>query len=346
MKIKDLTNYLESIAPTAHQESYDNAGLIVGDPNTPLKGVVICLDATEEVIEEAMKKKCNLVIAHHPIVFKGLKKLNGKNYVERVIIKAIKNDVAIYAIHTNLDNAYHQGVNAKIAEKIGLINTRILVPKKNLKKLSLVTPIVASDTLRGALLKAGVESEQSSYASVGVAHQNGASKAAVKIEVLFQADRERAVLKAIHNHHPLASPTYNIQSVENNNLRVGSGMIGELEVPIHEKPFLKQLKREMEINCIRHTKLSGRKISTVAVCGGSGSFLLPHAKAQGADIFITADYKYHEFFDADNQIVIADIGHYESEQFTIDLLFEIITNKFSNFAARCTKVNTNPIKYL
>ena len=346
MKIKDLTNYLESIAPSSYQESYDNAGLIVGDPNMPLKGVMICLDSTEAVIEEAIKKKCNLVIAHHPIVFKGLKKFNGRNYVERVVIKAIKNDVAIYAIHTNLDNVYHQGVNSKIAEKIGLINTQILAPKKGLKKLYTLVPVASSEQIRRALFKAGAEGEQAAYASLGVEYQNGSNNASVKIEVLFRKERQAQILKALQDNHPLVNPNYDIISVENSNKLIGAGMIGEVEIPIHEKAFLKHLKKRMELNCIRYTKLNGRKISKVAICGGAGSFLLPYAKAQKADIFITGDYKYHEFFDADSQLVIADIGHYESEQFTIDLLYEIITNKFSNFAARCTKVNTNPIKYL
>lgn len=263
MTIQTIIDHLEQIAPPNYQESYDNAGLIVGYPMDEVKGILTCLDSTEAVLDEAISKGCNLVIAHHPIVFRGLKKINGSNYVERVVLKAIKSNIAIYAIHTNLDNVYYNGVNAKIAEKIGLINTKILAPK-----------------------------------------------------IAF--DKEGTV---------------------------GSGMIGQLKTPIGEEAFLKHLKTSMQVNCVRHTALLGKPISTVAVCGGAGSFLFPLAKAQDADIFVTADYKYHEFFDADNALIIADIGHYESEQFTIELLFEIISKKFSNFAVYCTELITNPIHY-
>ncbi len=267
MKIKDISQYLESIAPSIYQESYDNSGLIVGHPETEVTGVLICLDSVEGIIEEAETKGCNLVIAHHPIVFKGLRTFTGQNYVERTVVKAIKNDIAIYAIHTNLDNVY-TGVNAKIAERIGLVNTRILAPKNKFTNLNDEIP------------------------------------------------------------------------------KVGSGMIGELEEAMKEEVFLQHLKQTMQVGCIKYTKLLGKSINTVAVCGGSGGFLLNTAKAAKADIFITADYKYHEFFDADGDIVIADIGHYESEQFTIDLLYEILTEKFTTFAVLKTNLNTNPVNYL
>lgn len=271
MKIKALMSYLEGIAPPVFQESYDNSGLITGNPAEEIKGVLICLDSTEEVIEEAIGKTCNLVIAHHPIIFKGLKQLSGSNYVERVVIKAIKNDIAIYAIHTNLDNVYRQGVNGKIAQKLGLINTRILARK--------------------------------------------------------------------------TVPSASIISFENSHTQIGSGLIGELAEPMEEAAFLQFLKKVMKVNCIRYTRLLGEKVKTVALCGGAGSFLLKNAILQQADVFVSADFKYHEFFDADGRILIADIGHFESEQFTIQLLFEIISRKFSNFAAHCTEVDTNPVKY-
>ena len=262
MKIKQITDFLESYAPLQYQESYDNCGLIVGDDKTEIKGTLITLDCTEAVIDEAIATGCNLVIAHHPIIFSGLKKLNGSNYIERTVIKAIKNNIAIYAIHTNLDNV-HNGVNAKIAEKLGLINCKVLVPKQE----------VNSDL-------------------------------------------------------------------------VGSGIIGELKIPINTEVFLESLKAKMQTKCIRHTLIVKEKIQRVAVCGGSGSFLLKNAKAAKADVFITADFKYHEFFDAENKIVIADIGHYESEQFTKDLIYDLLVKNFTKFAVRLSKVNTNPIKYL
>ena len=348
MKIKTLLAYLETIAPPAYQESYYNAGLIVGHPKKEIKGVMLCLDSTEAVVEEAIQKKCNLIIAHHPIVFKGLKRLNGNNYVERVVMKAIKNDIAIYAIHTNLDNMYYKGVNAKIAEKLNLRNTRVLAPKKNLKKLFAFVPTTHSDIIRAALFEAGAgdlgQIRQLSYSTLGVGTEDGGAQ--VKLEVLFPEDRQSAVLAALAKSYPDGTLAYDIVDVENPSSTIGSGMVGELKEPMKEKAFLKYLKNAMNVNCIRHTALLGKEIKRVALCGGAGGFLLGAAKAVKADIFITADYKYHEFFDADGQIIIADIGHYESEQFTIELLFEIISQKFSNFAAHCTKVNTNPIHYL
>lgn len=262
MRIKELTDYLETIAPARYQEDYDNAGLIVGDPEAEIKGVLVCLDSTEAIVAEAVEKGCNLIIAHHPIVFRGLKRFNGSNYVERVVMEAIRRDIAVYAIHTNLDNVFYNGVNSKISDRLGLQEQEILSPK--------------------------------------AAYPGGL---------------------------------------------VGSGMLGWLPAPMPESDFLHFLKAQMQANCIRHTALLGRPVSKVAVCGGSGGFLLREAIQKGADVFITADYKYHEFFDADGKIVICDIGHYESEHFTIELLFDLISKKMHNFAAHCTKLDTNPIQY-
>jgi dinuclear metal center YbgI/SA1388 family protein len=260
MFVRDILNLLETLAPTALQEGYDNAGLITGHPDMPLRGVLFCLDSTEAVVEEAIGLGCNLIVAHHPIVFKGLKRFNGYSYVERTVISAIKNDIALYAIHTNLDNVHFRGVNAKIAEKIGLQNTGILTPKAGF-----------SD--------------------------------------------------------------------------IGAGLLGTLPEPMPEPEFLNLLKNALGARCVRHTTLRGKPVQKVAVCGGSGSFLLSDALRAGADAFVTADFKYHEFFDAENRLVIADVGHYESEQYTIELLFDVVREKFPNFALHCTKVNTNPVHY-
>lgn len=349
MKIKNLISFLETIAPAMYQESYDNAGLIVGNGDTEIKGVLICLDATEAVLNEAKSLGCNLVIAHHPIVFKGMKRFNGNNYVERVVIDAIKNDIAIYAIHTNLDNVYRQGVNAKIAEKLGLKNTRILAAKRGLKKLITYLDPNYSESVRMALEAIGAGSynglEKHSHTAVGVSHQKGMGTAEVKLEMVFPVAIQGQIIKTLKQYYPVSNPAYEISEIENENSHYGSGMIGELEEPIAETVFLKQLKKAMKAGVIRHTRLRNRRVRSVAVCGGAGGFLLNHAIRQKADIFVTADYKYHEFFDADGKIVIADIGHYESEQYTIELLHEIISEKFRIFAAHCTKVNTNPVKY-
>lgn len=258
--IKNITNYLESIAPLHLQESYDNAGLIVGQPTTEVTGILTSLDCTEDIIAEAKARGCNLVVAHHPIVFRGLKRFNGSNYVERTVIRAIKEDIAIYAIHTNLDNVRMQGVNERIAQRLGLENLRVLSPK----------------------------------------NEDGST---------------------------------------------GSGMIGEFSTPLSEDDFLALLRDKMQTAVIKHTQKLEQLVKTVALCGGSGGFLLGKAKSIGAQAFVTADYKYHEFFDADGDLLLCDIGHYESEQFTTQLLAELLNKKFSTFAVLCTELNTNPVRY-
>jgi dinuclear metal center YbgI/SA1388 family protein len=349
MKIKEVTHFLESIAPPIYQEGYDNSGLIIGNPQTEVTGILCCLDSVEAVVEEAIEKKCNLIIAHHPIIFKGLKRLNGKNYIERVVIKAIQNNIAIYAIHTNLDNMLYQGVNTQIAVKLGLEHTRILAPKKNLKKLFAFAPTESSDALRNALFQAGAGAingwQHLSYATVGAGTANGQGLGRVKLELLFPKAAQSAITKVLEQYAQSEKVVYDIVTVENTNYEVGSGMVGELPKAMKETQFLKYLKEKMNVSCIRHTALRDKPIKKVAFCGGAGGFLLRNACAVQADIFVTADYKYHEFFDADGQIIIADIGHYESEQYTIQLLYEVLTKKISNFAVYCTEVNTNPIQY-
>lgn len=260
MKINDILNALETVAPPYLQETYDNAGLIVGNPEALVKGVLFCLDSTEAIVREAVAKGCNLVVAHHPIVFRGLKRLNGGTYIERTIIEAIRQDVAIYAIHTNLDNVYRQGVNSKIAEKIGLLDTRILAPR----------------------------------------------------------------------------PT---------DFEIGAGLFGQLPEAMSEENFLQHLKKTLQTTCVRHTALRGKPVRKVAVCGGAGSFLLPDAIRAKADAFVSSDFKYHEFFDAEGKLVLADVGHFESEQFTIELLRDIVQEKFPTFALHLTEINTNPVFY-
>ncbi len=351
MQIKKIISFLETIAPPVYQESYDNSGLLVGNPTTKVTGVMICLDSTEEVLKDAKRNKCNLVIAHHPIIFKGLKRLNGNSYIERVVIYAIKHDIAIYAIHTNLDNMLYKGVNTKIAEVLGLKNTKILAPKKDIKKLQTYVPSSYSGVLRTALFKAGAgqakDAKRVSYSSLGVSTNNGSQGLAeIKLEVLYPAARQGAILNALKSHHPADDVVYETFEIDNSNDMVGAGIVGDLNRSLEEKSFLKTVKKKMQTDCIRHTALLYKKVKRVAICGGAGGFLLKNAIREEADAFITADYKYHEFFDADGKILIADIGHYESEQYTIDLLYDIISNNFSNFAVYCTAENTNPVHYL
>lgn len=262
MRIKDITDYLESIAPLHLQESYDNAGLMTGDSEEEVKGILVCLDSTPEVVDEAIEKGCNLIIAHHPIIFSGLKQLTGADYIQRTVIKAIRANVAIYAIHTNLDNVLSRGVNGRIAERLGLQDIRPLAPLKY-----------------------------------------------------------------------------------SDNPDLGAGVIGTLDEAMPEADFLAYLKKTMKVEVVRHTALLDAEVKTVAICGGSGSFLLGEAIAGRADVFVTGDFKYHQFFDANGKIVIADIGHFESEQFTVDLICDLITEKFPNFAPNSSERAVNPVRY-
>jgi dinuclear metal center YbgI/SA1388 family protein len=362
MIIDEIIQHLETFAPVYLQESYDNAGLIVGEGSSECNGVITTLDATEAVVDEAISKNCNLVVAHHPIIFRGLKKLNGKNYVERTILKAIKNDIAIYAIHTNLDNV-KKGVNNKIAERIALQNLQMLQPKEQiLKKLITFAPLDNAEDLRKALFAAGAgqlgkysecsfntegtgtfKPEEGADPFVGEIGKRHEEKE-MKIEVIFPGYLEQKIIRAMIEAHPYEEVAYDIISLGNYLSDVGSGLIGELENAVGENEFLQKIKTAFNLQAIRHTKLSGKQIKKVAVCGGAGSFLIPVALSNRADVYITSDIKYHEFFDAEDMLLI-DIGHYESEQFTIDLLYDILREKYPNFAVRKTEVNTNPVNY-
>lgn len=364
MRIKDITAYLESLAPSATQESYDNSGLIVGNPDSEINGALISLDCTEEIVDEALAKGVNLIISHHPIVFKGLKRLNGKNYVERTVIKAIQNNIALYAIHTNLDHYIH-GVNREIVNRLKLTNVQVLQPsKEQLVKLVTYVPVAHREQVLSALFEAGAGEignySECSFSQSGEGTFRANEEAVpfvgkvderhteqeVKIETILPNFAKNKVLKALLYAHPYEEVAYDLIPLLNEWSTVGSGMIGELAQPMDELAFLKEVKSTFNCGVIRHTALREKPISKVAVCGGAGGFLLQTAKAKGADVFITADYKYHEFFDAEGQIIIADIGHYESEQFTTNLLADIITKKFPKFALHLTGLNTNPIKYL
>ncbi|MFT6868413.1 MAG: dinuclear metal center YbgI/SA1388 family protein [Cyclobacteriaceae bacterium] len=364
MEINKITKILEALAPPAYQESYDNSGLLVGNPNTIVTGVLITLDVTEEVIDEAIRNKTNLIVAHHPIIFKGIKSITGKHWVERCIIKAIKNDIAIYAIHTNLDNVIN-GVNAKIAEKLGLVNTRILSPKSEiLTKLVTFIPQENSQDVVQCLYDSGAgeigEYDHCSFQVDGAgtfrpgpesnphlgAKGENETVNEKRVEVIFPSFKTDKIISALKKSHPYEEIAYYLTSLQNKNQQVGSGMIGELKKPMETEAFLTFLKDKMQTDVIRHTQIHLKEIRTVAVCGGAGSFLLSHAKAAKADVFISGDFKYHDFFEADNEIIIADIGHYESEQFTKDLLYDILSKKLTNIALLLSGVKTNPIKYL
>jgi len=363
MKIIELILALENFAAPELQEDYDNAGLITGDSNWECNGALCTLDVTIETLKEAVENNCNLVIAHHPIVFRGLKKINGNNYVERVVIEAIKKNIAIYAAHTNLDNVI-MGVNAMIAKRLGLKNLSILQPKKKmLRRLITFAPLDKAEQVRNAVFAAGAgkigKYSECSFNSEGTGSfkaEEGADpyvgeigerhlERETKIEIVYPFYLEDQVVKALIDNHPYEEVAYDIFTMENVHFGIGAGIIGELQDPAGEKDFLKLIKEQFKADGLRHTQLLGKPIKKVAVCGGAGSFLTRKAAQKGADIFITADVKYHEFFDAEGKLVLVDIGHYESEQFTVDLFYDLLAEKFPTFAVLKTKVNTNPVNY-
>ena len=364
MILKDIISFLESRANLSLQESYDNSGLITGNASMEITGAIISLDCTEEVVMEAQRKGCNLVIAHHPIVFSGLKKINGKNYVERTIIAAIKHDIAIYAIHTNLDNV-SQGVNRKIAEVLGLQDLKILEPMTGkLQKISVFVPESYLEKVRLAMFEVGAgeigqydhcswsvsgtgtfragEGAQPFTGSIGSDHHEPEHR----LELVFPTWKKSEVVAAMKSVHPYEEIAYDIYSIENQWTEIGAGMIGELPEALNTLDFLQLVKTTMKAGVVRFTKPTKEKVKRIAICGGSGSFLLKQAIQSGADVFVTADFKYHQFFDAESRIVIADIGHYESEQYTMQLLNDWLKQKFPTFASHLTEVITNPVYYL
>ena len=363
MKISSIISHLETIAPPAYQESYDNAGLLTGMANRDCTGVLTTLDCTEEIVHEAFSKNCNLIVAHHPIIFGGLKKINGKNYVEKAVVAAIKNDIAIYAIHTNLDNVLH-GVNARMADKLGLINRNILLPKQSTqKKLYTYVPITDLEKVRTAIFAAGAGAI-GDYSEAAFSHQGEGSfkpnenanpyigeigkrhyENEIKLETIFPAHLQQQIIAALIQSHPYEEVAYGIIELANPNERIGSGLIGVLSEALDEKAFLEKIKQSFSLSVIKHTRLLNKPVRNVAICGGAGSFLISKALAAKADFYITSDIKYHEFFDANDGMVLADIGHFESEQFTIDLLYDILLEKFPTFAVLKTALNTNPVNY-
>lgn len=365
MKISQLIELFQEWAPLQYQESYDNSGLQVGQLDDEIKGALLTLDVTEEVLEEAIQKSCNLIIAHHPVIFGGLKSITGKNYVQRIIRKAIKNDVNIVAMHTNVDNIY-EGVNAKIAEQLGLNNLRILSPSSNsLLKLQTYVPVSAAPVVQSALFAAGAGHigayDECSFMQLGtgsfrpsitaqpfIGIAGGAQEQVeeMKIEVLVPTHLRNKVQSALLAAHPYEEVAFDWISLSNYNTALGAGMIGHLETPMAALDFLKSLKTKMKASVVRHTRILDKPIQTVAVCGGSGSFLLSAAIAAKADIFVSADFKYHQFFDAEDKLIIADIGHFESEQYTVELFGDLLKKKNVTFAVVLSSTDTNPIKYL
>ena len=364
MKIKEVISVIETMAPLAYAEDFDNVGLLVGNPEDETTGILVSHDALENVIDEAISKKCNMVVCFHPILFSGLKKITGKNYVERAVLKAIKNDIAIYAVHTALDN-HQNGVNKIFCDALGLQNTKILVPKENfIQKLVTYTIPENHQKLRNALFDAGAGNignyENCSFNTQGIGSYQGnensnpeigergefVENTEIKIEVTFEKHLQSKILKALFSNHVYEEVAYEIYDLKNSHQNIGLGMIGELETEMPEKDFLLFVKNKMKADGIRHSEYLGKPIKKVAVLGGSGSFAIKKAIQAGADAFLTADLKYHQFYEAENQLLLADIGHYESERYTKNYIVDYLTKKIPNFAIILSEENTNPVKYL
>jgi len=364
LKINDCIVRLEETVPLYLQESYDNSGFLVGNKENALSGILLAVDLTELVIEDAVKRNCNLIICHHPPFLSGLRKLTGESLPERLLISLIKNDIALYALHTNLDS-YGKGVSFLLAEKLGLENIKILSPKPNLlAKIVTFCPASHIDKVRDALFAAGAgtigDYDECSYSLNGegsfragdasnpfVGNKNNRHyEAEIRLETIFPRAIERKLIKALVEAHPYEEPAYDIYNLENKHGNAGFGAVGTLPKPISANDFLNNVKNILTIPCIKHSVLPKKKIQTIAVCGGSGSSLMPIAERAGADLFLTGDIKYHAFFETHQRFAIADIGHFESEQFSIEAINVIIKNFFPIFAVHFTKYVTNPVKYL
>jgi dinuclear metal center YbgI/SA1388 family protein len=364
MKLKDLTSFLDSAIPLSFQEGYDNAGLQVGSPDREISSVLLTLDVTEEVLDEAGYAGCDVIISHHPVIFTGIKQLSGKNATERIILKAIKQDVAIYSAHTNLD-VLENGVSRKMAEKLGLKNIRVLVPLKN-KLLKLVTfvPEDHIDKVREAVFAAGAgvigNYDKCSFVTSGTGSFRAGEETQpfkgergklhfekeVRFETVLFSNMKGRVVRALLEVHPYEEAAYDLYPLENDNVKAGMGCTGELTEPLSEKEFLEMLRTRFSAKGIKYSGLTGNKITKVAMCGGAGGPLIGDAIASGAGAYVSADIRYHSFFEAENKILLADIGHFESEKYSVEILYDLIIKKFPKFAVRFSEITTNPINYL
>ena len=363
LTVNDILESINVLAPFCYQESYDNSRLLCGLPTQEVTGTLLSLDCTEAVVDEALAKGCNLIVAHHPILFKGITSLTGKTYVERVLMKALREGIAIVAVHTNLDNQ-PAGVNAAIAQRLGLSQCRVLKPlQSTLELLYVYVPQASRASLEAALFAAGAGSvgkyDQCSFVYPGTGSfrpLEGANPVLGtvgtrefvqedKVEVVVEQHVRGAVLNAMRAAHPYEEIAYGLVPLNNANQTLGAGLIGVLPSPMASLDFLRLVKTGLNTACIRHTRLLDKPIQTVALCGGSGSFLLSDAMQQGADAFISADFTYHRFFDAEDRILIADVGHYESEQFTPEIFYTHLSKKYPKFAFHFSAVNTNPVLY-
>jgi dinuclear metal center YbgI/SA1388 family protein len=363
MKLKDLTSYLDSAIPLSFQEDYDNAGLQVGQQLKEITSAMICLDVTEEVIKEAIASECDLIVSHHPLIFKGIKNLTGKTFTERILIEAIRKDIAIYSAHTNLD-MLGNGVSRKMAEKIGLKKVAVLAPmEKALLKLVTFIPESHVKDVQKAVFEAGAgvvgNYDNCGFSVSGTGSFRGNEMTnpfrgekgklyvgnEIRFETILYAHLKEKVIKALLDSHPYEEVAYDLYALENNNIKTGLGCVGLLDKPVSENDFIELISVVFDAKGIRHSALTGKTVRKVALCGGSGASLINNAIHSGADIFLTADIKYHDFFRAENKILLVDAGHFETEKFSGEILKDLIIKKFPKFAVRFSETNTNPINY-
>lgn len=363
MLVKDILNCITEVAPLQWQESYDNAGLQVGDHSVEAHKALICLDITEEIVDEAIAKHCNVIVSHHPLIFKGLKHLTPQTYIERAVMKAIKNDIAMISMHTNLDNSY-LGVSRVLAERLGLKNLRILQPLEgHLKKLVVYVPLSAAEAVRNAMFEAGAgcigNYDSCSFNAQGQGSFRAGEKAhpyvgeigkvhfedEVRIETVVPKYALNQVITAMLKVHPYEEVAYDVFALENEFQQAGAGMVGEFENPMEEVDFLQLVSETIDSPCLRHSAMTGCQIKRVALCGGSGSPFMGEAMRQKADAYLTADIKYHDFFIPENAMLLVDGGHFETEQFTKELIYELIRKKFPTFAAEIAETKTNSVHY-
>jgi len=363
LKIKDIINFLETIAPLSYQEDYDNSGLACGDAEMDCSGALVSLDLTPAIIEEAAQKGFNLIIVHHPPIFKGLKRITSNDPIAEMLISCIKNDISVYAIHTNLDNVLH-GVNGEIADRLGLNQTRVLSPMSSThRKLTFYVPTEHAEKTRNAVFEAGagmignydqcsfntegdgtfraLEGANPFVGSPGIQH----TEKEIKVELMYPSCLESLIIRKLKENHPYETVAYHTTNLENRFHEIGGGIIGNLEEPISEAALLNRVKKAFQTSTIRHSPFTGRHVQKVAICGGSGKSMINNALREGAEVFLTADLGYHDFFLPNGKMLLADMGHFESEQFTSDLILRRIKEKFPTFALLKTGISTNPVNY-
>ena len=363
MLVKDISSCIEKMAPLSYQEPWDNCGLLVGNSQQTVRKVLLTIDVTEAVVAEAIDVQAQMIVSHHPLILSGIRQLTGSTDAQRAIALAIKNDIAIYAAHTNMDTA-PGGVSHRMAAKLSLTNLQVLSPQgSGLQKLVAYIPANHFEQVRQAVFDAGaghignydscgygVEGKGSFRALDGAnpfVGQKGTlhTEPEIRFETVFPSYLSRQVVTALIDAHPYEEPAYDVYALQNTDTSVGLGVVGVLPSTMNERDFLHQLKEIFHAPTIRHTNLKGKEILKVALCGGSGSSLLAKAVRCKADVFVTADFKYHQFADAEQDILVADIGHFESEQFTKEIFHEVLMKNFPTFAVHFSNIKTNPINY-